>query len=754
MYHCRSFIPKLCLFVQANGMHMRKCCQDPILRGKYAASFLSQWSNTKDGYFMMADHVRRCSVASKAYHDSYSEADILAFVKSVSQKREGPNHYWLNDISRGTKAKKDGTFLMLVISATDDSDMGAYHRRAELFQRVKLLQHRYPELNVLALCCGSLDLISKHAWILEAVMEEYVTFPILMLKKDFMKMSDHVGFFLSKDSTDNVVHFNLDVDLGVISKAIEEHSSNKKENTPGMQYTGVDKERNQDILKEPYFYPFRNLLLYYPGSISVDEEGNRIFISDSNHHRIIISDGAGKILDCIGSSPGFEDGEFESAKLFRPAGCFYHSSENSLFFVDSENHAIRRADMEKRVVETIYPPCVQKSSGVWSWILNKLGLGTEVVSQTEQVVLDVIKFPWYLMKTSENDLLAIDRSLQTSWVVSMETGEIKNLVKGVPNIMEMFGDVIMEKVTSLKDTCQNMSSKRIHHCLSFEGIPYAGLFSSIANFQNDVILCNAASQRVLRYHQESRGISYLQLTNLGVLGFPYWMISPLEKVVHSENEGNYFSEHHRYFKVLPGRCNIQFYVDIPQGTELVAPVDESCIWRQARGSVAELSGSKGSVSGEGEEKVGVAQQWFDELDNLAFSEVEDDETSCQDEEELKKHIQNNTVHFNCAINISPGTAEVVVSAVLYLKMKKTQGNIEDQSIQAMRILDYNKNETAQVEHDASIRLLSTLEDLGDMIFMKPLCIRLGLECADHPPAITNKETICTDSTIKVPISLD
>lgn len=38
----------------------------------------------------------------------------------------------------------------------------------------------------------------------------------------------------------------------------------------------------------------------------------------------------------IGSSPGFEDGEFESAKLMRPAASFYQASEDSLYFVDSE----------------------------------------------------------------------------------------------------------------------------------------------------------------------------------------------------------------------------------------------------------------------------------------------------------------------------------------------------------------------------------------------------------------------------------
>lgn len=35
------------------------------------------------------------------------------------------------------------------------------------------------------------------------------------------------------------------------------------------------------------------------GCISADEIGDRLFLSDSNHHRIIILDNSGKILDSV-----------------------------------------------------------------------------------------------------------------------------------------------------------------------------------------------------------------------------------------------------------------------------------------------------------------------------------------------------------------------------------------------------------------------------------------------------------------------
>jgi len=48
--------------------------------------------------------------------------------------------------------------------------------------------------------------------------------------------------------------------------------------------------------------------------------------------------------------------------------------------------------------------------------------------------------------------------------------------------------------------------------------------------------------------------------------------------------------------VLPGRCNITVCIDIPVATELAAPLAENCIWRQVRGSGAEISGSDGPAT--------------------------------------------------------------------------------------------------------------------------------------------------------------
>lgn len=39
-----------------------------------------------------------------------------------------------------------------------------------------------------------------------------------------------------------------------------------------------------------------------------------------------------------------------------------------------------------------------------------------------------------------------------------------------------------------------------------------------------------------------------------------------------------------------GRIDIQLNIDTPEDTELVEPLQEGCVWRQARGAAMEVSG--------------------------------------------------------------------------------------------------------------------------------------------------------------------
>lgn len=57
-------------------------------------------------------------------------------------------------------------------------------------------------------------------------------------------------------------------------------------------------------------------------------------------------------------------------------------------------------------------------------------------------------------------------------------------------------------------------------------------------------------------------------------------------------------------------------------------------------------------------QVGVAQQWYDELDTLALSTPES-ESNIEDETTTSDlRSEDDTVHIDCAVNTSPGTSEV------------------------------------------------------------------------------------------------
>lgn len=93
-------------------------------------------------------------------------------------------------------------------------------------------------------------------------------------------------------------------------------------------------------------------MLAFPGKVLADGATQRLFIADTGHHRIVISDLSGKVLDCVGTvEPGGTNGTFEEATFRSPHGL---AADGALLYVaDTENHLIRRLDLEKRMVETV-----------------------------------------------------------------------------------------------------------------------------------------------------------------------------------------------------------------------------------------------------------------------------------------------------------------------------------------------------------------------------------------------------------------
>ena len=146
-----------------------------------------------------------------------------------------------------------------------------------------------------------------------------------------------------------------------------------------------------------------NTLLQFPGKVSADEAALRLFISDSNHNRILVSDPHGRILDVIGSGEaGQNDGSFEQASFSSPQGTY--AQGDVLYIADADNHLIRVADLRRRRVETVL------GSGEQARTFNQPGRGRSVP----------LNSPWDVLALAGELYIAMAGSHQL-WVADLET---------------------------------------------------------------------------------------------------------------------------------------------------------------------------------------------------------------------------------------------------------------------------------------------------------------------------------------------
>lgn len=94
------------------------------------------------------------------------------------------------------------------------------------------------------------------------------------------------------------------------------------------------------------------VMLNYPGKVFADVEGNRLIVSDSSNHRIVVSSlDTFDNIQLIGTGqPGFVDGAADVAQFDMPQGLAV--SGDTLFVADTANHAIRAVDLTTGEVTT------------------------------------------------------------------------------------------------------------------------------------------------------------------------------------------------------------------------------------------------------------------------------------------------------------------------------------------------------------------------------------------------------------------
>jgi DNA-binding beta-propeller fold protein YncE len=154
-----------------------------------------------------------------------------------------------------------------------------------------------------------------------------------------------------------------------------------------------------------------NSALHFPGKVTVDPAGNRLFIADSSHNRLIIADLTSyEVLDVIGTGEaGFDNGAYDEATFNKPQGMALDG--DILYVADTDNHAIRGVNLLDRTVTTI------AGTGVQGY--NRATSGDPLTTD--------LSSPWDVWKDGNALYIAMAGTHQI-WVLLADTNEVGPLV--------------------------------------------------------------------------------------------------------------------------------------------------------------------------------------------------------------------------------------------------------------------------------------------------------------------------------------
>lgn len=149
--------------------------------------------------------------------------------------------------------------------------------------------------------------------------------------------------------------------------------------------------------------------LAFPGKIHAGTN-RRLFVSDTNHHRIIVlrlaaDGGAARVERIIGGRAGWGDGSFDECAFDHPQGLALVG--DVLFIADAGNHAVRAANLNEGRVETV------AGTGRQSLVLGLVG------SSRRQA----LNSPWDVV-AHEGVLYVAMAGAHQIWALDLRTGEI------------------------------------------------------------------------------------------------------------------------------------------------------------------------------------------------------------------------------------------------------------------------------------------------------------------------------------------
>jgi len=142
-------------------------------------------------------------------------------------------------------------------------------------------------------------------------------------------------------------------------------------------------EPYMELALEEYEPQHRLTGLAFPSGIAVDEEGGRLWIADTCHHRILVMDLQDLGLQAVVGVgwPGAADGDLQTATFYAPTALALVGSD--VFVADTGNHLLRRIDLEGQKVETVLGTCRPAvdtdagQAGLQQALNSPLGLATD-----------------------------------------------------------------------------------------------------------------------------------------------------------------------------------------------------------------------------------------------------------------------------------------------------------------------------------------------------------------------------------------
>ncbi|HOY10100.1 MAG TPA: redoxin family protein [Candidatus Omnitrophota bacterium] len=313
---------------------------------------------------------------------------------------------WLNTESPLTLAELKGKFVLLNFWTYSSVNC------INLFQELKALQKKYPRELVMIGVHSPKYPVQRHP--------KNVTEAVIRYRLDYPVVNDaRMRIWRDYDIRAWPTVVLIDPEGKIIHKQIGEDI-----------FSAVDKELTTRLNHNQYFLRTQPVALRlerkkepmtslaFPGKVlATDDE--RLFIADSGHDRILVTDWQGHVQEIIGSGArGFQDGAFGAACFHDPQGMARQG--DILYVADAGNHAIRKVDLKSGKVMTV------AGTGRKNTARFPKGAGASV-DLNYPTDLTLIHDQLYIAMTGAHQI----------WVLDLESGDIKVCAgSGVENLID------------------------------------------------------------------------------------------------------------------------------------------------------------------------------------------------------------------------------------------------------------------------------------------------------------------------------